>query len=123
TVLGIDPAALPGLDGWRRDFADESPTRLAALLRGGAPPAGPVVPADGRRLLLTAAFLLPDGRGAVVDLGRLGARPLEAALPPELRGARLVRIGVRPATRVLERGADSGRALVGSFRLRGASVD
>ena len=132
TVLGIDPAALPRIDGWRGDFAAESPAELAALLRGSAGPAGPVVPEDGRRLvvdatgrglLLTAAFLLPDGRGAVVDLGRLGTRPLEAPLPAEVRGGRLVRIGVRPATRVLERGADSGRALEGSFRLRGASVD
>jgi len=45
------------------------------------------------------------------------------AVPKEARGARLVRLVVRPTTRVLERGADSGRALLGSFRLDGIESD
>ena len=132
TLLGIDRRALPGLDGWRADFADASPERLAALLAGGGRPPGAPIPTDGRTLevdargsglLLTAIVLRPDGRGVVVDLGPIGGRPLRAALPPAARGARLVRLVVRPATRVLERGADSGRALEGSFRLARVAVD
>ncbi|HSC93291.1 MAG TPA: FtsX-like permease family protein [Gaiellaceae bacterium] len=131
TVLGIDPDALPRLDGWRSDFAERPPAELARVIADDARVAGPRLPADarelrvsarGRAVTLAAVALRPDGRSVVLDLGRIDGGLL-APVPPQARGATLVRLVVRPATRVLERGADSGRALEGSFRLDGASVD
>ena len=91
-VLGVPAAALPGLAGWRSDFAGPSPRTLAALLaagpgaaRGAAIPAGPQTlslparqtgqPVDAS-LVLQAAGRDPQA----VALRRRGDR-LEARLP------------------------------------------
>ena len=115
----------------RRLLADVAPRRRpAARPRVGADRSA--IPADARTLRVDASgtgvklslvALRGDGRGVVLDLGRLDGGPLSVPVPEEARGARLVRLVVRPTTRVLERGADSGRALLGSFRLRGIEAD
>ena len=131
-LLGIDAEALPALAGWRDDFSESSPRELGQALAGGRGPVGPAIAGDARTLrvdatgtgvTLAAVALREDGRGIVMDLGPIGRRPLSVVISPEARRARLVRLVVRPTTRVLERGADSGRALVGSFRLAGIDVD
>jgi hypothetical protein len=132
-LVGIDADAIPALDGWRDDFSQRSPRELGRLLAAPSSPMGARIPndarvlrvdADGTGLTLTlVAQRGDDGRGVVLDLGTLGDGPLSVAVPEEARGARLVRLVVRPTTRVLERGADSGRALVGSFRLDGIEAD
>jgi hypothetical protein len=131
-LVGIDAAAIRALSGWRDDFSQRSPRELGRLLAVSAQPAGAQIPDDARRLRvdangtgvkLTLVAQRDDGRGVVLDLGRLRDGPLSVAVPVEARGARLVRLVVRPTTRVLERGADSGRALLGAFRLNGVEAD
>ena len=131
-LVGIDADALPALAGWRDDFSRTSPRDVGRLLARGSGATGPRIPADARALRIDASgvgvklslvALRGDGRGVVLDLGRLDGDPLSVPVPEEARGARLARLVVRPTTRVLERGADSGRALLGSFRLDGIEAD
>jgi hypothetical protein len=129
TVLGLPARELPRLRGWRGEWADESRSDLAAALA----PAGDArlqAPRVGGRLALRASAGLVSLRAILVDssgrfhrlaLGETpsrGTRVLRAAVPANVRGARLVAIAVDPP-RVVERGADAGTALRGTLRLEG----
>ncbi len=114
TLLGLPPAALPQLHGWR----ERDPSLLAQRLDVSAPPRGPRLSPELRRLRiittsgdirLSAEIEGPTGRFARVGPGDL--------IPPEARGGRLAGIVIEPATRLQERGADAGRAATGSFEL------
>lgn len=125
TVLGVESAAMRRLDGWRDDFADASRDRLAARL---GPPAsalrGVPLPGDARRLTiaassggggvgLVAAVETPVGEFVPIELGRTppdGAARLGATLPVATRGGKIVSLRILPPRRLVERGADSGRA-------------
>ncbi len=118
TLLGIEPAALTRLNGWRDGDASASQAELARRLDVSASPRGPRLPRDLERLaiettsddvLLSAEIEGPTGRFARVESGEL--------IPPEARGGRLAGIVIDPATRLQERGADAGKAATGSFEL------
>ena len=125
TVLGVPPASLPRLAGWRDDFG-ESPAELASLLerddalRGTALPDGldELVAAveGGANVAVVAQLETPRGRFRRVELERTGG-VLRAAVPPDARGGRLVALELEPVTRIQERGADAGQAIQGSMRL------
>ena len=112
TVLGLDADALPGLH-WREDFAAEEPAVLARRLTPSLALAGPrvragliSVDARGLAVILRASVLTASGDAASVDVpGRL----------PE--GGTLLGLAIRPATRTVERGAESGRAFRGELEL------
>ena len=125
TVLGLPPASLPKLDGWRDDFGDP-PADLASqierndVLRGTMLPAGLdelVASADGgANVAVVAQLQTPRGRFRRLELERSGD-VLRAPVPPEARGGRLVALDLEPVTRLQERGADAGQAVEGSVRL------
>jgi hypothetical protein len=133
TVLGLDRATLAGIDGWRSDFAAESPARLAARLGEPVPemPNGPRLPVGAQRLAvrattsgprfgLSASIQIASGDVALVELGRTrsgAATVLAAAIPRVARGGTVVSLRVLPPPRIFEAGADSGRAARGTLRL------
>ncbi len=108
TVLGIPSAALPKLHGWRSDFSAQSPSQLARLLH---PPrsvalAGVAIPPTATRLGLpvhmtgSAAQLVLVVRTRDGDASQLRLpvpakgvdQVLGIAVPPRLRGGRIVSI-------------------------------
>ena len=105
TLLGIPPAILPGLGGWRGDFSSLSRPELARRIAAG-PSAmrGVRLPPKARALELPAAVrgtpldvkaTVMSSRGlfTTLDLGTArGSTTLRAALPPALRGSLLVRL-------------------------------
>lgn len=118
TLLGIPPASLPQLHGWRDGDASASRAELARRIRFPASLRGPRLPRELSRLLIVttsrdvrlfAEIEGPRGRFVTVGHGEV--------IPPEARGGRLAGILILPATRLLERGADAGKALTGSFEL------
>jgi hypothetical protein len=139
TVLGLPRSSLARVDGWRSDFAAESPAELARLLDPQRPMAmrGPLLPRDARRLELpltvqgteigvVAYVRAADGSFVPLRLGRtVGPRPkrLGIRVPRAARGGRLVAFRIEPPPRLEERGADSGAPAVGSVRLGRPLVD
>ena len=126
TLLGLPPASLGKLSGWRDDFAGRSPEALGAAIEAPAGTGGIPLGRDRRELVVRAAgdevrlaaeVRTIRGRYLRVDLGSTSAGTLRAALPLEARGGRLVGLAIEPATRLQERGADAGQAASGSFRL------
>ena len=125
TVLGVPPASLPRLAGWREDFG-ESPTELASLLERDDALRGTALPDDldelvadvegGANVAVVAQLETPRGRFRRLELERAGGI-LRAAVPPDARGGRLVALELEPVSRIQERGADAGQAIEGSIRL------
>jgi hypothetical protein len=115
TLLGLPPETLPDLNGWRDDERPGSPEELARRIQAVPARGGPRLGdrlrarADGGPVQLFAEIEGPTGRFARVPLG--------GPLPPEVRGGRLAAIGLEPDTRVQERGADAGQALVGAVTI------
>ncbi len=119
-VLGLDPETLPGLNGWREDFASLSQQELAARITptGDAAQRGPVLPEDatalelpalGEAVVLTASVQTPAGDYAQLELGtpETGRDSiLRAAVPAEARGGRIVSLTISPPVRVQERGGE-----------------
>jgi hypothetical protein len=132
TVLGLPPDVLPRLRVWRDGWADRAPEALAGTIdRDDAGRlAGVDVPADARLLTLPAADTLLELRALVeTTTGRVVVVPLErvsgqlgAALPRAVRGGRIVALDLQ-LPRLIERGADAGRALRGTLNLGVPSFD
>ncbi len=115
TLLGLPPATLPLLHGWRDSFAAKPRAELARALEaeggldGLALPAALVVTAP-TPVKLAAQVALPRGRFGRVELGVVsGTRRLE------LNGGTLVGLELKAATKLQERGADAGRAEQGTL--------
>jgi hypothetical protein len=129
-VLGLDPAVIPELRGWRGDFSGLSPAALARRIEPpvDGSPRGPLVPADatgleldakGSPVLVTASVKTTRGDFAQILLGQPGletAKTLRAPVPAEARGGRIVSLTISPRTRVQERGGE-GRPLDLDLRL------
>ena len=83
-LLGLDPAAVSQLHGWRGDFGDMSPGKLARLLGAGGPVhlAGAPLPAGTTGLALPARV-----RGADVELAVAVATPSHEVVTVPLRAA------------------------------------
>lgn len=115
TLLGLDPAALAHLNGWRDDEARSSRAELAAQLDAPAARNGPRLGATLRARVRggpVRLFAEIEGRA-----GRFSRIALGDALPADARGGRLAGIVIEPDTRLQERGADAGQALSGSVTL------
>ena len=114
TLLGIPPASLPQLHGWRDSDASAPRAELADRIEAPGAPAG-------LRLSKRLTTLRAETIGGNVRLfaeiegprGRFVRVPLGGAIPAEARGGRLAGIVLEPATRLQERGADAGRAATG----------
>jgi hypothetical protein len=124
TVLGLDPATLPALRGWRSDFAALAPQALAARIEpaGDASARGPVLPEDatalelpaqGAPVVLTASVETRRGDFVQLELGTpaaAGGGTLRVPVPEDARGGRVVALTVSPPVKVQER-AGEGRPL------------
>ena len=102
TALGLPANALPSLR-WRSDYASDSPSRLAALLRprGSVTLQGVRIPRDARVLSLPirahgdplavrAVVVTPFGNAAGIPLGTTSTHALRGKVPAEARGGLLV---------------------------------
>ena len=123
TLLGLPPATLPRLRGWRDSDAPASRPELVRRITVTGETNGPRLPRNLVRFSSPVRHQLvrvfaeiegPTGRFARVELG--------APIPSEARGGRLAGIVIEPATRLQERGADAGRPLSGSVELPLASA-
>ena len=107
TLLGIPPATLPRLGGWRGDFSSLSRSELArriaagpSAMRGIRLPAGArtlELPAEvrGTPLDVKATVMTPRGLFETLDLGLASGRTtLRAQLPRPLRGGLVVRLSL-----------------------------
>ena len=115
TLLGLPPATLPQLHGWRDSDASVSRQELVRRIDAAKPLKGVRLPSDLKRLRfaatsskvrLFAEIEAPNGQFVRVESNGL--------IPPEARGGRLAGIAIEPNTRLVERGADAGKALKGS---------
>ncbi|HEU0335393.1 MAG TPA: hypothetical protein VFR43_02500 [Gaiellaceae bacterium] len=132
TVLGLPPDVLPRLRVWREGWADRDREALVRAIQrdDSGRLAGVDVPADARTVTLPAADTLVELRALVeTTSGRIVVVPLErvrgslrAALPSAARGGRIVALDLEPP-RIIERGADAGRALRGTLALGAPSFD
>ena len=129
-VLGLDRATLGGIGGWRSDFASRSPGGLAQTIAWHGPTGlrGARLPATATRLVLpvrvtgteigVAAIVRGrDGTFTPLSLGRTHGSRLEqlvSALPPAVRGGKLVAFRFVPPPRLLEHGGDQGGPAVGT---------
>src|SRR5262249_20040345 len=130
---------LPRIDGWRSDFAPESPAGLARRIDPGRSVAlrGPTLPADARRLSvpltvhgtlvgLVAYVAARDGSFVPIRLARNeGPRPRGRAARArrEARGGKPVAFRFDPPPKLIERGANSGGPAVGTAVLGTPRVD
>jgi hypothetical protein len=118
TLLGLPPRAIPQLHGWRESDADAGRDELARRIDFAPAVAGLRLPPDEGRLgsavrsRLVRVFAEIEG-----PRGRFTRAELGTQLPAEARGGRLVGIALEPATRLIERGADAGKAVSGSVEL------
>jgi len=133
-VLGLDPASMASVDGWRDDFAAQPLPTLVGRVAAGRPIGltGPLLPrragrlslpvvARGRSLAVAASIQARDGVFASVDLGRVpqaGRTTLAAAIPRRLRGGRLIGLRFDPPPRLIERGANAGGVASSTLDLR-----
>ena len=129
-VLGLDPSTLARIGGWRSDFASRSPRQLARLVawHGSTALRGALFPDGARRLVLpvrvvgteigvVAIVRRRDGSFTPLSLGRTHGPKLQrlvTALPPRVRGGKLVAFRFVPPPRLIERGGDQGGPAVGS---------
>ena len=116
TLLGIPPAALPQLHGWRDSDASAPRSDLAGRIEAPGT-------LDGLRLskrlsVLRAKTIGSNNVRLFAEIegarGRFVRVPLGGPIPAEARGGRLAGIVLEPATRLQERGADAGQALSGA---------
>jgi hypothetical protein len=128
-VLGLDPAAIPELDGWRSDFAARTPAELAGRIEwpGSASLRGPALPLRADRIGLalrahgvvriSVALQTRRGGSVYVDLGQTepGRLHLSAGLPEAARGGRIVAVRLDPPPHIQERGAEAGHAAQGTL--------
>ncbi len=130
TLLGLPPATIERLSGWRDDFSSRSRRELARRidapgeLTGARLPPGAdelrVVAGSSAAVRVDAVVRRRDGRFQRFELGvtpASGTAVLRARLPAAARGGLLVQIVLRPATRLVDRGADAGKAAFGTLRL------
>ncbi|MGZ6729298.1 MAG: hypothetical protein ACXVFC_08335 [Gaiellaceae bacterium] len=143
TLLGIPPAVLPGLGGWRGDFSAISRAELArriaagpSAMRGIRLPTGArtlELPTEvrGTPLDVKATVMTPRGLFQTLDLGTASGRTtLRAQLPPAVRGGLVVRLsflrgGGLPLGTNAGLGAQpvsAGTLRLGSFRAGGKAV-
>ncbi|MGZ4317861.1 MAG: hypothetical protein ACXVRD_00865 [Gaiellaceae bacterium] len=143
TLLGIPPAVLPRLGGWRGDFSAISRAELArriaagpSAMRGIRLPTGArtlELPAEvrGTPLDVKATVMTPRGLFQTLDLGTASGRTtLRAQLPPAVRGGLVVRLsflrgGGLPLGTNAGLGAQpvsAGTLRLGSFRAGGKAV-
>lgn len=123
TLLGLPAASLARLRGWRDGWADAPRAELARRLQGAGELRGPRLPPglDVLRLRVSGGdvglFAEIEGRDGFlrVPLGRTNVPVLAARLPAEARGGRVVGLVLEPAGRILERGADAGKAVEGEL--------
>jgi hypothetical protein len=129
-VLGLDPGTLAGIRGWRSDFASRAPGQLARSIawHGATGLRGARLPAQATRLVLpvrvvgtqigvVAIVKRRDGTFTPLSLGRAQGGKLKrlvSALPPALRGGKLVAFRFVPPPRLLEHGGDQGAPAVGT---------
>ena len=115
TLLGLPPAELVHLNGWRENESPRSRDELAARLEAtparNGPRLGPRLLArvTGGPVRLFAEIETPTQRFVRVPLGD--------PLPREARGGRLAGIAIEPDTRLIERGADAGTGLAGAVTI------
>ena len=121
TLLGLPPATLPELHGWRDSDAPAS--RQELVRRIDAAPAAERA-AAARPSLKRLRFAHDERRQGPARSPRSRRRTggssrvaPNALIPPEARGGRLAGIVIEPNTRLLERGADAGKALTGSVEI------
>ena len=118
TLLGLPPAVLPRLHGWRDADVPAAPEELSRRIAATPATRGPRLPVSLDRLGapvqndLVRVYAEIEGRN-----GRFSRAELGAPIPPEARGGRLAGIVLEPNTRVQERGADAGQALEGVVEL------
>jgi hypothetical protein len=128
-VLGLDPATLGGIGGWRGDFASHSPAQLARLVAWHRPVGlrGARLPPSATKLVLpvrvvgteigVVAIVRRNGAFTDFSLGEThGSRlqRLERTIPKPARGGTLVAFRFVPPPRLLEHGGDQGGAAVGT---------
>jgi hypothetical protein len=128
-VLGLDPATLARIGGWRSDFASRSPARLARLIAWHGPVGlrGARLPASATKLVLPVrvvgteigviAIVRRNGSFTPFTLGQTrGSRlqQLASAIPPAARGGTLVAFRFTPPPRLIEHGGDQGGPAVGT---------
>ena len=129
-VLGLDSATLGRIGGWRSDFASRSPRRLARAIawHGETGLRGARLPASATRLVLpvrvvgtqigvVAIVRRHDGTFTPLSLGTTHGSRLQrlvSALPPAVRGGKLVAFRFVPPPRLLEHGGDQGGPAVGT---------
>lgn len=118
TLLGLPPATLPQLHGWRDADAPASRQELVRRIAAARSLNGPRLPPELKRLRfgpassavrLFAEIEAPNGRFVRVESN--------GPIPVEARGGRLAGIAIEPNTRLVERGADAGKALKGSVEI------
>jgi hypothetical protein len=118
TLLGLPPATLPELHGLRDSDAPASRAELATRISVSAPTRGARLPLNLERFSgpvqndAVRVFAEIEGRS-----GRFSRVEFGALIPPAARGGRLAGIVIEPATRLLERGADAGKAFSGEVTL------
>ena len=131
TVLGLDPALLPALDGWRAGWANTDLPGLARRIDSGdVALGGPLLargassvalPLDVTAGAFAVALVIQarDGSFVEVDLGptRAGRHTLRAALPRSARGGRVIALRFDPPPRIVEAGANAGGAAEALVRL------
>jgi hypothetical protein len=118
TLLGLPPATLPELHGWRASDASVSRQELVRRIDAERPLNGPRLPAELRRLLfVTTSSNVQLFAEIEAPAGRFVRVAPNALIPPEARGGRLAGIVLEPNTRIQERGADAGKALTGSVEI------
>lgn len=123
TLLGLDPSAVTGADGWRDDFStaglDELARRIAPDVVVAA--RGPRVPLDaraltvragtrGRPITMVASIEARSGDFLTIRVGDVGSRTrlVSTPLPPAARGGRIAALRLLPPPRLQEGGADAG---------------
>ena len=118
TLLGLPPATLPELHGWRDSDAPVSRQELVRRIDASRPLNGVRLPTGLTRLRFGGtsgkALLFAEVEGPT---GRFVRVAPNALIPPEARGGRLAGIVIEPNTRLQERGADAGKALKGSVEI------
>ena len=130
-VLGLDPQTLGRIGGWRSDFASRSPRELGRLIawHGATGLRGARLPASATRLVLpvrvtgtqigvVAIVQRRDGTFTPLSLGQTHGSKLQrlvSALPPRVRGGKLVALRFVPPPRLLEHGGDQGGPAVGTL--------
>ncbi len=115
TLLGLPPATLPQLHGWRGGWSAASREELARKLQAAGGLRGLRLPAV---LLVTAPTPVRLAAQVALARGRFAREELGVVVGTQrlrLRGGTLVGLELKSATKLQERGADAGRAERGAL--------